>query len=171
MEKKTQKTLGYYMRILHHNAGYFILGLVFIYALSGITLVYRNTNFMKFEVQKEVKLAPDLNEADLGRALFLRDFKVEKTENDILYFANGTYNKSTGIAQYTTKELPVFMQKFSSLHKTMSSSIKHWSTLIFGSGLIILAISSLWMMDPDSKTRSLFFLIGGIILAIVFVLI
>lgn len=173
MEQTTKKSLSYYMRKLHRDAGYFIVGLVFIYALSGITLVYRDTNFMKFDVKKEAKLAPDLTEADLGRALFIRDFKIVKTENDIITFENGTYNKSTGVAEYTTKELPGFLQKLTALHTTMSSRLNHYSPLIFGSFLMFLAISSFWMFKAGSKNfkRGLFFALGGLIVAIVFVLI
>lgn len=46
--------------------------------------------------------------------LHLRNFKVLKSEGDMVYFQNGIYNKATGLVQYKEKVLP--------LHKTSSQS-------------------------------------------------
>jgi hypothetical protein len=37
--------------------------------------------------------------SELGKVLRLRDFKVVKTDGQIVHFQNGTYNKKTGIAK------------------------------------------------------------------------
>ncbi|MEL7588126.1 MAG: hypothetical protein AAGU19_15570 [Prolixibacteraceae bacterium] len=98
-------TLNRYMRLLHRDIGYFIAGLVLIYALSGIILIYRDTDLLKRETQLQKKLAPGMGASELGPALHLRDFKLLKEENGIIRFQNGSYDKSTGIASYSSKEL------------------------------------------------------------------
>ncbi len=45
MENKEKKSINQTIRILHRNIGFFILGFVLIYALSGITLIYRDSDF------------------------------------------------------------------------------------------------------------------------------
>jgi hypothetical protein len=41
------------MRDLHNNIGFFIVGLVVIYSLSGIVQTYRDTSFLKHDVKNE----------------------------------------------------------------------------------------------------------------------
>ncbi len=38
-----------FMRITHRYLGYFLAGIMAVYALSGILLVYRDTDFLKNE--------------------------------------------------------------------------------------------------------------------------
>ena len=46
------KSINFSIRIMHRYVGYFVFGLVIIYSLAGITLIFRDTEFMKKE--KEV---------------------------------------------------------------------------------------------------------------------
>src|SRR5664279_3981675 len=132
VEKKPGKNLRYYMRFLHNNIGFFIVGLVVIYSLSGIIQIYRDTDFLKHDVYNEKKLAPKLPAPQLKEVLRYRDFTIDKTEGNIVYFKNGTYNSVTGIANYTTKEWYGFIVPFTELHKTSSRGIAHYFTTIFG---------------------------------------
>jgi len=149
--EKQKRTLNHYMRALHRDIGFFVVGLIIIYSLSGIALIYRDTDFLKHETQVEKKLSPNLQISELGPMLRLKDFKVLKTEGDILYFPNGSYNAVTGIAEYTQKELPVWLGKFANLHKTASQNPAHWFTTIFGVLLFFLAISSFWMFNTANR--------------------
>ena len=49
MENKERKSINHYMRVWHRYAGFFILGIALIYGLSGITLIFRDTDFLKKE--------------------------------------------------------------------------------------------------------------------------
>jgi len=60
MDDNRNKNLSHYMRALHRDIGFFIVGLVVIYAISGITLVYRDTDFLKKETRVETKLSPGI---------------------------------------------------------------------------------------------------------------
>jgi hypothetical protein len=169
MENKEKKSVYYYMRLLHRYAGFFIFGFVILYGLSGITLIYRDTDFLKKEKIVSLKLAPGINQSELGSALRMREFKVEKTEGDIIYFKGGSYNTVTGSAEQTVKDLVFPFNKLTNLHKTPSKNALHWFTLTFGIVMLFLAISSLWMYKPGSVLfrKSMIFTAAGVIFAIV----
>jgi hypothetical protein len=157
------------MRALHRDVGFFLVGLATIYSVSGIVLVYRDTDFLKREKQVEKQLKPGMSEDELGRELRMREFAVSTRDGDVLYFNEGSYNVSSGMAIYTTKELPVLMTKIISLHKTASKSAVHWITTIFGILLLFLAISSFWMFKMGSKSfkRGLYFASAGVVFIII----
>ena len=41
------------MRVIHRYLGFFLAGIMAVYALSGIVLVFRKTDFLKKEVKIE----------------------------------------------------------------------------------------------------------------------
>lgn len=145
------KSFSYYMRSLHRDIGFFLVGLTIIYSISGIVLIYRDTDWLKRDVMVERELSPNLEASELGGILRKRDFKVLKTEGDMVYFQNGTYNKATGVVQYSNKELPSFLNKFNDLHTSSSRSTVHWFTTIYGVLLLFLAVSSFWMFNTKAK--------------------
>jgi hypothetical protein len=146
-----KKPVNYYMRALHRDIGFFVIGLTIIYCISGIMLTYRETGFLKQEKTIERHLPPNIEEQKLGMILHLRDFKILKAEGDVIYFQNGTFNKSTGIANYSGKSLPLVLEKFNSLHKSSTQSMVHWFSVVYGILLLFLAISSFWMYKPGSR--------------------
>lgn len=159
MEKKT---ISHYMRSLHRDIGFFVIGLTIIYAISGLVLMYRDTGLLKQEKQIERQIEPDVKEHELGMKLHIRGFEVTKTEGEIVYFKQGTYNKTTGVAKYTDKVLPGFIEKFNKLHRAPSKSFIHWASFILGFSLIFLAISSFWMYKPKSKSFRRGLILSGI---------
>lgn len=173
MEAKEKKPIQYYMRALHRDLGFLVIGITIVYVLSGITLIYRNTDFLKKERQIQRELEPNINDSELGMALHIRDFKVVKTEGDIVYFNNGTYNKTTGVVNYSNKALPAFLEKFNKFHKAASGSVTHWLSVVFAVLLLFLAISSFWMFKPKTKMfrRGMIFAGIGLCIAIIFLLI
>ena len=68
MENKEKKSVNYYMRICHRYAGYFIFGFVLMYGLSGITLIFRDTEFLKHEKKISINLSTGINPSELGGA-------------------------------------------------------------------------------------------------------
>jgi len=168
MEQKKKKSISYYMRSLHRDIGFFIIGLTIIFGVSGVVLVYRDTNFLKQDVLIEKNLAPNIEASELGNILHIRDLKISKEEGELIYFQNGTYNKATGVATYTNKELPSIFNKLNKLHKTSSKGFMHWVPVTFGVLMLFLAISSLWMINPKSKLfrRSIILTGAGILFSI-----
>ena len=157
------------MRIIHRYLGVFLAGIMAIYALSGIVLIFRETNFLKSEQTIEKKIAPNLEANQLGREVRNRNLKITKEENGILYFQNGQYNKETGEVKFTKKDLPYVLKQMTRLHKANTESPIFWLNIIFGVSLLFFVISSFWMFFPGSDIfkKGMYFTAAGIILALV----
>ena len=78
MGRKTELTF----RVIHRYLGFFLAGIMIIYAISGIVLTFRNTDYLKKEIQIEKTLTPNIALEDLGRALGKGRFTVDKEEGD-----------------------------------------------------------------------------------------
>jgi len=58
MSTKTSRALGQKMRVIHRYLGFFLAGIMAVYALSGIIMIFRETDFLKQEVVAERQLSP-----------------------------------------------------------------------------------------------------------------
>jgi hypothetical protein len=143
-----------------------------MYALSGITLIFRDTDFLKKEIQNEKNLAPGLNAEALGKELRMKGLKIEKEEGDLQRFKQGTYNKTTGVANYTTKELPYVLDKMTKLHKADTNSPLYYLNIFFGISLLFFVISSFWMFLPKTTIfkKGLYFTVAGVILTVILIM-
>ncbi len=157
------------MRIIHRYLGFFLAGIMTVYALSGVLLIYRNTELLKTETQQNKMLKPSLTINEIGKELKMKDVELIKAEGDILYFKNGTYNTKTGAAQFTSKNLPYVLEKMTRLHKATTNEPLYWLNVFFGISLLFFAISSFWMFLPKTKTfrKGLYYTFGGIILTLI----
>jgi len=157
------------MRIIHRYLGFFLAGIMAVYAISGIVLIFRDTDFLKSEVTEEVKIAPNLETEKIGKALEMRRFEVEKVEGNMVYFRNGDYNKKTGVAHLRSMELPYVLDKMTHLHKASSDDPLYWLNIFFGCSLLFFVISAFWMYLPKTKVfkTGLLYSLGGIILTLI----
>ncbi|NJB69954.1 hypothetical protein GGR42_000416 [Saonia flava] len=156
------------MRIFHRYLGFFLAGIMAMYALSGIVLIFRNTDFLKQEKLVEEKLAPNMAIDELGRAVHNRNLKITKKEGDVFYFSNGEYNNATGMATYTSKELPFVLNKMTKVHKATTNSPLFWLNIFFGVSLLFFVVSAFFMFLPKSDTfkKGLYYTLGGIVLTL-----
>ncbi|MGE4422863.1 MAG: hypothetical protein AB7D39_11255 [Pseudodesulfovibrio sp.] len=153
MNKPTEKrTLTRTMRSLHRDIGFLMIGLTLMYCLSGIVLIYRDSGFLKFENHVETDIDRGLTSKELEAALHLRRITVERLEAGVIHFNNGEYNVLTGHASYTLQEYPWLVRKFNALHLSPSSSAMHYFGIAYGLLLIFLALSSLLMYKPGTKS-------------------
>ena len=157
------------MRILHRYVGFFLAGIMAVYALSGIVLIFRDGDTFKSEIQHKVDLKPNLEGEALAKALDMRRIEVKKVEGDVVSFDGGTYNAKTGKAEYTTKELPYVLDRMTHLHKAKSSEPLYLLNVIFGLSLLFFVISSFWMFMPgtDLFKKGMIFTAIGFVLAFV----
>ena len=80
-------TTGLRMRIIHRYLGFFLAGIMAMYSISGILMIFRNTDFLKSEKIMEQQLKPNLEVGELSGALRIKGgVKPERTEGDIIYF-------------------------------------------------------------------------------------
>lgn len=157
------------MRIYHRYLGYFLAGIMAVYSISGITLIFRDTDFLKSEKQFEKQLKPNLSAEELGREIRIRGLKVEKEEGDIVAFKQGTYNKVTGVANYTTKQMNPFIDKLQNLHKADTNSPLFFLNIFFGLSLFFFVVSAFYMFLPGTSTfkKGLYFTLAGLVLTVI----
>lgn len=162
------KPLSYYMRALHRDLGYLIVGLVVVYSLSGVILIFRNTAFLKREKSIELQLRPQLNSESLNKELKMRDFKVEREESGVIYFKTGSYDSQTGLATYKIEEVIPPFDRFIKLHKITSQNFIHWILVLFGVVMFFMAISAFWMYKPNTTRfrRGIILSVAGVLLAV-----
>lgn len=142
-----------------------------VYAISRTILIFRDTDFLKKEVQLNETLPLDTKVQALGGILHIRGLKISKTEGDLVYFQQGTYNTKTGEASYSKKELPFVVNKMIDLHKATSSKPLFFLNVFFGSSLLFFVISSFWMFIPstDIFRKGVYFSLGGLIFALLII--
>lgn len=165
----TKKPTGYYMRIIHRYLGFFLVGIMAMYSISGIVLVFRNTDFLKKEISIEKTIETNLTPEKLGKAIKIKKLNIKKQEARIYYFKNGSYNSQTGLAKYTKKELPYVLDRMTHLHKANTNDPLYFLNIFFGVSLLFFVISSFWMFMPGSDVfkKGLYFTLGGIILTLI----
>jgi len=159
------------MRVYHRYLGYFLAGIMAVYSISGITLIFRDTDFLKSEKQVERQLKSGLSIEELGKELRMRDFKIDSAEGDIIRFRQGTYNKSTGVANYSVKELAQFADKLQKLHKADTKSPLFFLNVFFGLSLFFFVVSSFYMFLPNTSVfkKGLYFTLAGVVLTLILI--
>jgi len=160
-------------RVYHRYLGFFLAGIMAMYAISGIVLIFRSTDAFKVEKTIEKKVSSNLNEEQIGKTLRIKDFKIKKSEGNKVYFEQGVLNKDSGIATYKVKKLPLILESFTKLHKSNTNQPLFFLNILFGLSLLFFVISAFWMFMPSTKIfrKGIFFTIGGIILTLILLLI
>lgn len=163
------KPTSFYMRILHRYIGFFLAGIMAVYSLSGIVLIFRDTNFLKKEKLVEKTVMPNVKADELGKIIKMRDLKFDRSEGDVQYFKQGSYNSTTGFVSYTTSELPRILTKLTQLHKASTKQPLFFLNIFFGVSLFFFVISSFWMFKPETKIfkKGMYFTIAGIALTLI----
>jgi len=165
----TKKTpLSFQVRAIHRYLGYFLSGIMAVYAISGITLIFRKTELLKKEVITETSLPSNLKIDALATALD-RKLSLEKVEGDLFYFENGTYNQQTGLAVIKTMEVPFVLDKMQKLHKASTKSPLYYLNIFFGVALLFFVLSAFWMYAPKMPIfkKGIYFALGGAVLTLV----
>tara|TARA_B100000678_G_C18099355_1_gene458128 strand:- start:174 stop:704 length:531 start_codon:yes stop_codon:yes gene_type:complete len=171
MKKKRapiKPNLNMKMRIYHRCLGFFLAGIMAVYAISGIILIFRDTDAFKIEEQVEEVLPEQVPVEELGRKLRIRDFKVDKVEDNVAYFQGGSYDMNTLTVKYTKKELPFVLEKMEHLHKAKTGDTLFFLNIFFGLALLFFVISSFWMFFPgtDIFKKGIYFTLAGLVLAL-----
>lgn len=157
------------MRIIHRYLGFFLAGVMAMYALSGTVLIFRSTDFLKQEKVVERQLDENLQSSMLEEKLRIRGFKIISEDGDIIQFKEGTYNSSTGLAIVKTKGFPFFLDKMTKIHKATTDSPLYWLNIFFGASLLFFVVSSFFMYSLKSTTlkNGLYYAAGGIVLTLI----
>ncbi len=150
-QEQAGKSIQYYIRLLHRDIGFILVGLTMIYALSGILLIYRSTGFLQSETTVNKELSKGLEAGELGKALDMKHFQLERQTGDAILFQGGTYDRTSGIATYTKQEFPALLNMLTQVHKLTSHSPLHLLAVVYAALLLFLALSSLLMYRPGTR--------------------
>ena len=158
-----------YFRIIHRYLGFYLGGIMAVYSISGIALIFRKTDTFKKVVEITKTISPNLSVKDLESTLKIKNLYVNNIEGNIVYFDNGRYNKLTGEVVYSKKELPFFLKKMQTLHKATTKSPVYWLNIFFGISLLFFVISSFWMFLPSTSVfkKGIYFSLAGIVMTVI----
>lgn len=163
-----KKEVSNRMRIIHRYLGFFLGGIMAVYAISGVTLIFRDSDILKRTYSFEKVVDKNIAANKLGKALDIRRLKVLKDENDIVTFKEGYYNKLTGEAKYELVKFPLVIEKLQHLHKAKTSDPLYYLNIFFGLALLFFVFSSFFMFLPSSSVfkKGMYFTVAGIILTL-----
>lgn len=156
------------MRVWHRYLGFFLAGIMAVYAISGIVLIFRNTDFLKQEKTITKTLKPGLSPEEIGKETRIKELKIESESGDLQLFKQGSYNQRTGELIYTIKSLPLLLDKLTKLHKANSGQPLFYLNVFFGLSLLFFVVSSFWMFMPKTTIfkRGIYFALAGLLLTL-----
>ena len=157
------------MRVYHRYLGFFLAGIMAIYSVSGIIMIFRDTDFLKQENQKTLTVATGLESHAVGAAIKIKNLKILSDTLDVITFPQGTYNKITGVAEFKVKELPYLLNKMTKMHKATHKDPLYYLNIFFGLSLFFFVISSFYMFMPGTTIfkKGMYFTLAGIVLVLV----
>ncbi len=159
---------AYRARIYHRYLGFFLAGIMAVYAISGIVLIFRKGDTFKQEIVVTTDLAPGLADVAIGEALKIKNFEVERSEDEMVYFAKGKYDRATGRAEQTKMELPFVLKQMTHLHKSTTNDPLYFLNIFFGLSLLFFVVSAFWMYMPSGPIlrKGFLFAAGGAVLTL-----
>ena len=161
------------MRIYHRYLGFFLAGIMAVYAFSGVIMIFRNTSFLKKESVVTKTVEPGLSAEALGKLLKVKELNFTALNGDVQTFKQGTYNTKTGTAVYKATTLPKLIEKLNHLHKASTKDPLFYLNIFFGVSLLFFVISSFWMFMPKTTIfkKGLYFTLAGIVLTVVLLMV
>ena len=157
------------MRVWHRYLGFYLAGIMAVYAISGSVLIFRKTDaFKQLEVTTK-QLESNLSAQGVEAALKLKKFVVVEETDTKISFEGGVYNKQTGLVEQEKMAYPFVLDKLVTLHKATTNSPVYWLNIMFGASLLFFVISSFWMFLPhtDVFRKGIYFSLAGLVMTII----
>ena len=79
------------VRVIHRYLGFFFTGIMAMYAISGMTQIFRQTEFLKKEVVETRQLPVGLAPEELAPELKMK-VEFQLIEGDVYTFGQSTYD-------------------------------------------------------------------------------
>jgi hypothetical protein len=136
------------IRKYHRWMGFFLAGMIAIYATSGILLIFRKTDFLKFPQTEIRQLEPGLQIESLEENLHIKAFKVKSESNSMIFFNLGQYDKNTGETVINQLDYPTPLAKLVKLHKATNNSPLFFLNISFAVALLLFVVSAFLMFMP-----------------------
>ena len=170
-----------WLRIIHRDLGFLMIGITCVYGISGITLNHMNGKDPSFKtVENSVTLESGLSSEQLKTAWegnndlpSLRKIAVLDPEHYrvMLNGGIGVYNKVTGNVDYEVHKRKEFIYWVNRLHY---NKINGWNYMgdFFAVSLIFFAVSGIFMVKGKKGIlgRGKWYLIAGLIIPILYII-
>lgn len=170
-----------WLRIIHRDLGFLMVGVSIIYAFSGILLNHMGETDPAFESSEHsIQIAKGLTAEKLLSACketempkIKRTLKIDDEHTQLLLEGGiGVYNSANGAIDYEVHKRKEFIYWINRLHY---NRIGGWSIMadIFATSLMFFAISGLFLVKGRKGItgRGKWYLLIGLIIPIVYVLI
>lgn len=175
-----------WLRVLHRDLGYFIVGITLIYAVSGILLNHRNDfnpdfRIITMDVQVDLPPGPPFDEKALRKSIeSIEDFVVYKRafidRNGHLkaFINNGEVVvdpvTGKGELQYLKKRILFF--EMNMLHRVATHRSWKWVSDAMMVILIFVTVSGIFILKGKNgfNRRGVWFLLAGILVPVVYMI-
>lgn len=160
-------------RVIHRYLGFFLVGVMAMYSITGALLIFRRTDFLKKEITEVKEIQAGLNGEQLQKELNLKPDEIVEQNTNVIVLKNGEYAISSGTLTTVKKELPYLLNKMTKVHKATHESPLYWLNLFFASALLFFVVSSFFMFPWGSKNlrKGLVYTAFGIVLFIILLLV
>ena len=182
-------TLRKFNRIIHRDFGYFFVGMIVIYSVSGIALNHRRDWNPSYVITtKEIAFTPNekLQNSEKRAVLdFLNSLEIESdkkyknhyqpSENNLKIFLHGNetllLNFETNILTFESIKKRPFFYQINYLHYNPGKLWK-WFSDIFAGSLIVIAITGLFILKGKNgiTKRGAILVAIGIVVPLLFLL-
>ncbi|HKM93564.1 MAG TPA: hypothetical protein VJY41_07930 [Prolixibacteraceae bacterium] len=176
----SKKNIRKWLRILHRDIGFFIVGITLVYAVSGIILNHKKLHndpaYRTVVVENKIPVGLTIGELELFFANCFDAYVLNKVLPDneqyqlFIKGGIGSYNPNTGLLQfevYKKKPLVFFINK---LHYNQK---KYWTAPadVFGGILIFLALSGIFMVRGKKGIlgRGKCYLMAGFVFVLLYI--
>lgn len=169
-----------WMRIIHRDLGFLMVGVCLIYGISGFLLNHLDGKDPAYKTQEgTILLDKNLSQEDIPSAWadtklprIKKILPADETHYKIMLDGGiAAYNASTGVVDYETFRKNPFIYWINKLHY---NKVDGWSIVadIFACSLIFLAISGLFMVrgKHSIRRRGKWYLIAGLLIPILYIL-
>ena len=149
-------------RKYHRYLGYFLAGIMMLYASSGILLIFRGTDFLKVEVVSERQLEVGLTGQQVVKQLRMKGLAVEEEGPRKIRLSAGEYDRDTGRAQVRGKEYLPVVDQIVHMHKATTNSPLFFLNIFFGASLFFFAVSAFLLFPPQAPALKTGLKIAGV---------
>jgi hypothetical protein len=177
--KKSNKIFRW-LRIIHRDLGFLMVGVCIIYGISGFLLNHMNGKDPAFKTTEEtINLDKNLtNEeltvlwADKNLPELKRIMAIDEVHSRLMLNGGiGVYNSATGVVDYEVHSKNEFIYWINKLHY---NKVKNWSIMadIFAISLIFFAVSGLIIVRGKRGVLGTgkWYLIAGLVIPVVYII-
>lgn len=176
------KSFRYWLRVIHRDIGFLMVGLCFVYGISGIILNHMNGKdpayiTKEYSLQLGQSLTPDElkilwgDKEDLPK--LNKVVPIDDTHYRLLFSGGtGVYDSINGKAEYEKYTKRKFVYWINRLHY---NKVKGWNVMadLFALSLVFFAVSGLFMVKGKNGLagKGKYYLIAGLLIPVLYILI